>query len=196
VNGRQAIEVFEVLAPGEALWKRHSLRVADVSRAIGEALARNGEGADPEHVGVLGLFHDLGRSRTHGPAHGWVGYVLLRRAGLERYARGCVAHWIKGRTLEEMLREGGWSPRFLRTVFETFGFPDLTLEDRVVALADSVVAHDRIVTVEERTADLVRRYGDTSFVRRNHELALGLRRDLEERMGESLERVLGGLAGR
>ncbi|MGH7151159.1 MAG: HD domain-containing protein, partial [Planctomycetota bacterium] len=193
---REAIEVFDGLAPGEALWKRHSLRVADVSRAIGAALERSGEAVDPELLGVLGLFHDVGRSRTHGPAHGWVGYVLLRRAGLERYARGCVAHWIKGRTLEEVLRDGRWSPRFLKTVFDTFGFPALTLEDRVVALADSVVAHDRIVTVEERTEDLARRYGDTPFVRRNHELSLGLRRDLEGRMGESLERVLGGLPGR
>ena len=193
MNYPEALSVFDRLAPGEALWKRHSRRVADVSHAVGAALARRGEGVDPEAVRVAGLFHDLGRSKTHGPAHGWVGYVLLRRQGLERFARGCVAHWIKGRTLEEMLRDGRWSPRFLRSVFEEFGFPELKPEDRVVALADSVVAHDRIVTVEERTADLVRRYGDGPFVRRNHELALALQREVEERMGAALEEVLAPL---
>jgi hypothetical protein len=193
LNEREALEVFDAFSPGEALWKRHSRRVAEVAGAVGVALDRRGEAVDPEFLRIAGLFHDLGRSRTHGPAHGWVGYVLLRRAGLARYGRGCVAHWIKGRSLEEMLHDGRWSPRFLRAVFDELGLPELLLGDRVVALADSVVAHDRIVTVEERTADLARRYGDTPFVRRNHELSVALRRDLEDRMGDTLERVLAPL---
>ena len=192
----EALALLDRFAPGEALWKRHSQRVADVSHVLGTALRARGEEVEPGFLRVAGLFHDLGRSRTHGPAHGWVGYVLLRRQGLVKYARGCVAHWTKGRTIDEMMREGRWSPRFLRSVFDELGLPELRLEDRIVALADSVVVHDRVVTVEERSEDLARRYGEGPFVRRNHELSLGLRVDLESRMGRSLDDVLAPLRER
>jgi uncharacterized protein len=182
------------LAPGEPAFVQHSRVVADVAERIARALAEGRQGIDIERIRVNALLHDLGRARTHGNYHGWVGYAMLRHRGLAHAGRGCVTHWLRGLDYEQILTLSSIRPRFLRRVFEELDLPALAIEDHVVSVADFSVAHTAIVSLEEREADLVQRYGDSRWLRRNAAVAREHRDLLERAMGRPLTDVVPEIA--
>ncbi len=118
----------------------------------------------------MALVHDIGRSVEHSYLHGWQGYVLLRDLGHAATGRGCIQHWLKGRS-EKELRQSRIPSDFLDEVLACLEPPDWLLEDSIVSVADSSVAGVEIVTLHERHADLARRYGDSDWLRRHASLA-------------------------
>jgi putative nucleotidyltransferase with HDIG domain len=190
VNFEEANQLLDGLAPGAPPFVQHSRVVAGIATRVARALAEGKVGIDVERIRVRALLHDLGRSRTHGNYHGWVGYAMLRRRGLGEFGRGCVTHWLRGLELDEALELGRFRPRFLKRVFEELDLPRLEIDDFVVSVADFSVAHTTIVSLEEREADLVQRYGDSRWLRRNGEVARDHRALLEAWMGRPLAGVV------
>ncbi len=189
-----ARELIARSAPEGERWVLHSRQVARVARLLGERLAAVGAEVDPELLEVQGLLHDLGRSRTHGPLHGWTGFVMLRSRGLHAEARGCIGHWLKGRPAPELLA-AGFRPAFVRRLVEAFDPESWQLSDSVVSVADASVRHSTIVSLEDREADLYERYGRSPWLQRSAELARVQAAQIEAELGEPLPRLLASLYG-
>jgi uncharacterized protein len=115
---------------------------------------------DVERTEILGLLHDLGRSRGHSLRHGIEGYLLLQREGRPAEGRICLRHLLKGRTLEEAVKLGmlteqerlkltsnGWQPGAL------------SLEEKIVTVADAMISDTGLAPIEEKYANARRRYG-------------------------------------
>lgn len=189
-----ASHLLDTLAPGSPAFVQHSRVVAGVADRIARALAEARGGVDTERIRVRALLHDLGRTRTHGSYHGWVGYAMLRHRGLASEGRGCITHWLRGLDYGEILALGSIRPRFLRRIFDELDLPHLTTDDLVVSVADFSVAHTDVVTLERREEDLTRRYGESAWLRRHGEVAREHRALLERAMGRPLTDVVPEIA--
>lgn len=170
--------------PGEA-WGDHCRQVAKVARRLGEGLMARGLCGTEELalLEVQALLHDIGRSRTHGPLHGWSGFTLLRARGAEVEARGCLSHWLKGRALEEIQVSRLWTRDFARRAWLSLHPPPWTLLDSALSVADSSVQHTTIVPMAERHQDLHERYGRSPWLERAAELAELQAEDLGAALG-------------
>lgn len=123
----------------------HSRQVMHVSLAIVEQL-QNRAGIDRERVLAGALLHDITKTRSlkTKERHDASGGVLLRERGYVRIAEIVEQHVV--------LRD-----------FNPHG----DLEEReIVFYADKRVMHDKVVTLDERIADLIQRYGKTEEIRR------------------------------
>ncbi len=123
----------------------HSRQVMHVSLAIVDHL-QNRAGIDREMVLAGALLHDITKTRSleTKERHDASGGVLLRERGYVRIAEIVEQHVV--------LRE-----------FNPHG----DLEEReIVFYADKRVMHDKVVTLDERVADLLQRYGKTEEIRR------------------------------
>lgn len=160
----------DVDTKGES-WPQHCRQVARVARRIADALHAAGAEIDTGLCERQGLLHDIGRSKTHGPLHGWSGFTMLRNAGHPDEARGCLSHWTKGRKRDELEVVPLWKSDFIDRVFENFTTQPWMLSDSVISVADSSVCHTTIVSIETRHQDLLDRYGDSIWMRRAAELA-------------------------
>lgn len=85
------------------------------------------------------LLHDIGRAITHGVAHGVKGGEIARKIGLDERVVGIIERHVGGGiTAQEAERLG-------------LGRKELvpqTLEEKIVCLADKLVAHDRVAGIE------------------------------------------------
>lgn len=121
--------------------REHSLRVTQVAVFLGEALAAAGF---PLHLPMIeagALLHDLGKTPCLGTGqnHAEWGAAVLAAMGYPEVAQIVREHVY--------LADPGapWPPR----------------ETEVVNYADKRVLHTRVVTLQERFADLKERYGHT-----------------------------------
>lgn len=115
---------------------------------------------DVEQTAVLGLLHDLGRSRGHNLRHGIEGYLLARAEGHEQDGRICLVHILKGRTLEQGVELGMLTEHELRELKTgNQRWDRLTLEEKIVCIADALTSDTRLATVEEKYGKIRRRYG-------------------------------------
>lgn len=184
-------------SPADEAWPRHCRQVAKVARHLAEALLKQGV-MSPEEAQLLevqSLLHDIGRSRTHGPLHGWSGYVMLRALGHAREARGCLSHWLKGRDLHEVQPSRLWTAEFATRAWSELHPPPWTLLDSALSVADSSVQHTTIVPLRQRHEDLYTRYGDSPWLRRAAELAELQAEQLSAALGCSLDAYLDPLFG-
>ena len=99
-------------------WPQHCRQVARVASRLATALNENGAELDAGLCERQALLHDIGRSKTHGPLHGWSGFTILRGMGHPAEARGCLAHWTKGRGRKELEVVPIWKPSFVVRVFD------------------------------------------------------------------------------
>jgi uncharacterized protein len=119
--------------------KEHSFTVARVALFLSEELNKKGQRIDLKLVEAASLLHDIAKTEclVSKKDHAETGFQLLAAKGYERVG-GVVAHHVR-------LPRGG--------------DPSRVTETEVVNYADKRVRHDQIVSVEERFADLITRYG-------------------------------------
>ncbi len=176
-------------------WVGHCHQVAKVARCLGTALLQAGADFDLDLLEVRALLHDIGRSKTHGPLHGWSGFCLLQAAGHAAEGRGCLTHWLKGRSLEEVAANEHWQPSLAHKAFAALDPPQWELADSVLSVADSSVQHTTIVPMAQRHQDLLARYGSSPWLQRAAELAESHAAELEECLGFPLDQLLHPLFG-
>lgn len=155
----------------------HTAEVAAMARIIGE-----GSG-NPDFVEAAAWLHDIGRSVTHDDGHPIEGFRLVVAAGHPGYAPPCLSHYTKGQADPLGKRYGEMSEACDLETFDE--------AERAVALADALAAGPRRVTIEERYADLARRYGPSPFLERNLAISLRLKAEFEARTGRNLYALLG-----
>ena len=84
---------------------RHCVKVAE--KALEIALSIGGKGIDQELVGRGGLFHDLGKAKTHEMEHGKIGAELGKQIGLPTAITDIMEKHIRGGLTEPEARELG-----------------------------------------------------------------------------------------
>jgi len=115
-----------------------------------ESKGRGNEEVDEELVFRGALLHDIGRSRTHGIKHAYVGAEIARSLGLdERIVRIIERHIGAGIPAEEAKNLGLPAKDFI---------PE-TIEEKIVACADNLIAHDRRMSIEEALKEFKEKLG-------------------------------------
>ncbi|MFN0207745.1 MAG: HDIG domain-containing metalloprotein [Planctomycetota bacterium] len=190
MNFEAAAQLLKEHAEDDAAFVQHSHAVAGIATKLAHALRECREGVDVDTIRVRALLHDFGRSKTHGTYHGWVGYAMLRHRGLAKYGRGCITHWLRGLSLEEVLTMSGARPHFMERVFSELELPNLQIDDYIISIADFSVAHTTVVSLEAREEDLNKRYGASAWMRRNGELAREHRLQFERWTGKTLAEIV------
>ncbi len=147
---------------------RHGEAVARVAVALGRALNRAGLSLDIPLLEAAALLHDLAKGQ---PDHARLGARLLREQGCGGVAGVVASH------MEIALRED-----------EAIG------EAEILYLADKLVQGERVVSLEERFQGKMERHGADDgaldAIRRRLEVALAIRRRVEELSGKSLDEVV------
>ncbi len=117
----------------------HSIEVARVALFLSKELNKRGQRIDLLLVEAASLLHDLTKTESFKTKedHAWTGSELLKEIGYERVGEVVAQHiWLSHEV-----------------------DPARVSEEEVVNYADKRVMHDRIVSLEERLADLRDRYG-------------------------------------
>jgi len=146
---------------------RHSLRVRDVALFIAKRLVDAGHELDLKLVEAAALLHDITKVQclSTGEGHAETGQSMLEGMGYHR----------AGRVVGNHVRLHGARN------------PEKITEDEVVNYADKRVMHDRIVSLNERYADLRKRYG-------TNDEALAYLSRMEEETRDLEKKIFGRLA--
>ena len=121
----------------------HSVKVAEVARFIAMRLIKRGEDVNLEQVVAGALLHDVGKSARH------------MRRGARNHAEAS-AEIVQAEGLPELT--GIVARHILDSIISVDDYPR-NWEEKVVFYADKIVTR-RLVTVEERFADLHERRAD------------------------------------
>lgn len=180
------------VSPDEG-WDKHSLKVAEVAQYIAQALVRAGCAVDVDFVCVASILHDIGRYKTHHPSlHAWEGYRLLVELGYPRLASVCLTHVLKGRTVQEATQEGVFPSDFEPALVEAdLGL--MSLEEKIVALADILVLGTEVVSIEDRYQHSRQKYPDSKWLPENERRVKIIRKEIENILGYPVYRVIPNL---
>jgi putative nucleotidyltransferase with HDIG domain len=140
---------------------------------------KDGVSVNRDLVVAAALLHDITKTRslTTKERHAASGGILLRELGFPRVAEIVEQHVI----IQNMHLEGRLQ------------------ELEIVYYADKRVMHDKIVTIDERVHDLIRRYATgeqiLSLIIQNKEQALMIERKIAGFMNISIQDALAVLSG-
>lgn len=145
----------------------HSLKVANKALEIANRITK--APVDKNLVEVGALLHDIGRSKTHGFEHAFIGGQILRERGLSpKIARICETHILGGLDKEDSKEMGLPEKDFLPN----------TIEEKIVCLADKLIGK-REVTVEERFEKWFKKYGKSKILLKSKQRVEEMKKELE-----------------
>jgi molybdenum cofactor cytidylyltransferase len=148
--------------------QRHCLKVSEVAALIGQALQSCGNKIDLELIRSAALLHDIAKGKSK---HDVTGGRILRDMGFDRVGEivGVHSDLAGGKT-------------------------SLSLEAKVVFLADKFVQGEKLVTLEERYSTAGRRFALTAetkaLILKRRETAREVKIELEEMLGCSLQKII------
>ena len=150
--------------------RRHSRQVTNVMLGVGELALSRGRNIVMPYLLAGGLLHDVAKMYTinHGGDHAQLGAALVLRETRNPLVAQMVYHHV------------GWPWRVDVA-------NDHALHVLLTSYADKRVKHDGIVSLEERFADLLDRYGKTERSRNFMAHAYLQAREIETKLSELLE---------
>jgi len=151
--------------------RTHSLLVAGIATEIADLASRSGVAVHVQAVRASGLLHDLGKTYTvrYGGNHSQIGATrVMELTGNPAVAQGVLHHVY-------------WPGRV-----------DVRVHTLPLAIiyADKRVKHDRVVSLRERRADLLNRYGTTADRCRRIRRSFRQTEEIESKFGNLLGRDL------
>ena len=148
--------------------RRHSLKVAEKALEIAEKIDR--EDIDTDLIEIGGLLHDIGRSKTHDFNHGIIGANILKERGFsKRLSRICETHILGGLDKEDAKKVGLPERDYL----------PLTLEEKIVCLADKHISGTKDVSIEQRFEKWFSKYGKTQILIKAKERIDAIQKEIE-----------------
>jgi len=182
-NRRRALSLVDYPTPSqaiEALSKtgcnpqiiEHCKVVSQLAVRLARLAEQKGMEVDIDLVRVGGLLHDIGRSRTHGVEHGFIGSTIIDSYGYSlAIARIAERHVGAGISSDETQKLGLPKRDFI---------PE-TLEEKLVCYADKLIEGRRRVPFDEALDDFAKDLGaDHPAVQRLRNLHLELIRLIGE----------------
>lgn len=124
----------------------HSLMVCHVAVMIADGLAGRGVSVNRNLVSTASMLHDITKTRSFatGENHAMTGDRLLRERGYDEVA-SIVGQHVR---------------------LDAFSDSEPPTEAEIVNYADKRVLHDKVVTLKERMAYIVERYGESPDLQR------------------------------
>jgi putative nucleotidyltransferase with HDIG domain len=183
---RAAVSLLTDGCAPSASWQRHSIRVSEVAEVIARALRARKVAIDVNYCKLAGLLHDIGRKVSHELLHGYKGYLLLGGTGLAKYAKPCVSHWLKGRSQKQIMKESSLSRKLVQEILAKDNFTTLSLEEKIICVADSLAMGEKFVTVRQRYSDARKRYGGGLWIDTNEKLTIKFKREIDKLLGKDL----------
>jgi len=149
-NRREALEILREAGCSEDVIE-HSLAVCRVALRLARQLKKKGFPVDLRLVEAGGLLHDLGRSETHHVKHGYIGGEIARKLGLPSQLIKIIERHVGGGITAEEAKLLGMPAR---------NFIPETLEEKIVAYADKLIARNRTVNFEETLQEFREKLGE------------------------------------
>lgn len=154
----------------------HSIAVCEKSLEIARIIRSNGHKVNLMTLEAGALLHDVGRIITHDILHGVAGGRILRELGIcEEVARVVETHVLGGISPEEGRNLG----------FPCGDFRPKTVEEKICCYSDKLIKDTNYVTLEERFAYWVQKYGNTPEIRKALERAKQIEKYIKQLTGES-----------
>ena len=133
--------------------RRHSEKVADKAIEIANKIKKTK--VDMNLIEIGALLHDIGRTKTHSFKHALIGGRILKQRGFsEKLARICETHILGGLDKADAKKVGLPEKDYL----------PLTLEEKVICLADKHMAGTREVSIKERFNRWFHKYGKSKIL--------------------------------
>lgn len=168
-------------------WGNHS-RVAGM---CAEKIAAACEGMDPEKAYVLGLLHDIGRKfGVSHLRHVYDGYHYMTELGYDEVARVCLTHSFCTQNIHDYVGEFDISEekqKELETALAQIEYDDY---DLLIQVCDSLAGAEGVMDMEDRMADVKRRYG--AFPQEKWDKNLELKSMFEKRTGKNIYEIVRG----
>jgi len=133
--------------------RRHSEKVADKAIEIANKIKKTK--VDMNLIEIGALLHDIGRTKTHSFKHALIGGRILKQRGFsEKLARICETHILGGLDKADAKKVGLPEKDYL----------PLTLEEKIICLADKHMAGTREVSIKERFNRWFHKYGKSKIL--------------------------------
>lgn len=180
----------ELLAEAEQCnpgpWGDHSR----VTARCAEKIARLCDGMDPEKAYILGLLHDIGRKfGVRHLGHVYDGWKYMNELGYDEAAKICLTHSFNLHSLNDYIgrfditkeQQEELEAALIQTEFDDY--------DLLIQLCDGLAGAEGVMDMEDRMADIRRRYG--SYPQEKWDRNMELRKIFEERAGKDIYEIVG-----
>jgi molybdenum cofactor cytidylyltransferase len=167
-TNEECSEILTTICKVDPERRQHCAKVSEVAVIIGSRLLASGNKLDVELVRVAALLHDIAKGQHK---HDITGGKILREMGFNKVGEIVAVH--------SDLAGGDTS---------------LSLEAKVVYLADKLVQGENLVSIEDRYRSSGRRFGLTSeievIIRIRREVALKVQQEMETLLGYPLRQII------
>ncbi len=168
----------EACNPGP--WGNHSRVAAMCAEKIAAAA-----GMDKEKAYVLGLLHDIGRKfGVKHLGHVYDGHQYMKELGYDEVARICLTHSFSVPDLEVYIGNRDISDKQQEEIRAALAVCVYDEYDKLIQLCDALAGADGVVPMEERMADIRKRYG--SYPQDKWDANMALKSYFEEKAGEDI----------
>ena len=167
-------------------WSNHSR----ITACCAEKIAEKFDGLDSEKAYILGLLHDIGRKfGVSHLRHVSDGYSYMMSLGFDEAAKICLTHSFNNQTLDDYIGRFDTTKDELTLIEDKLKSIEMNDYDRVIQLCDSLAGSEKILNIEERMADVKRRYGQYPQEKWNKNLQL--KQYFENKIGKDIYTVVG-----
>lgn len=182
-EAERLLQEAETHNPGP--WGDHSRVVAHCA----EKIAACCPGLDAGKAYIVGLLHDIGR-RFGGRHLGHVsdGYRYMLSLGYDEAARICLTHSFHTPTTEGYIGNFDTTPEELHQIETALAQTVYDDYDRLIQLCDAMAGSEGVMNIEDRMADVKRRYG--AYPQDKWDSNLRLKRYFEALAGDKIETVV------
>ena len=165
-------------------WGRHCLTAAHCAEKIALACGD----MDSEKAYILGLLHDIGRKfGVRHLGHVSDGYTYMKKLGYDEAARVCLTHSFNNHTVDEYIGKFDVTDEELSMIRDELAKTEYDEYDHLIQLCDSLAGADGVLDIEERMADVKRRYG--AYPQAKWDANIHLKQIFEEKMGKDIYTV-------
>ncbi|MCI7211773.1 MAG: HD domain-containing protein [Ruminococcus bromii] len=167
-------------------WSNHSR----ITACCAEKIAEECDGLDSGKAYILGLLHDIGRKfGVSHLRHVSDGYSYMMSLGFDEAAKICLTHSFNNQTLDDYIGRFDTTKDELTLIEDKLKSIEMNDYDRLIQLCDSLAGSEKILNIEERMADVKRRYGQYPQEKWNKNLQL--KQYFENKIGKDIYTVVG-----
>lgn len=167
-------------------WGNHSR----ITACCAEKIAEECDSLDSEKAYILGLLHDIGRKfGVSHLRHVSDGYSYMMSLGFDEAAKICLTHSFNNQTLDDYIGRFDTTKDELNLIEDKLKAIEMNDYDRLIQLCDSLAGSEKILNIEERMADVKRRYGQYPQEKWNKNLQL--KQYFENKIGKDIYAVVG-----